>query len=107
MGCFLLAAGKKGRRAALPNARIMMHQPSGGAMQGTASDIEIVAREILHNRAKLFELLGKHTGQPLERIEREFERDTWFSAAEAKRYGIIDTVVENAGVIGAAATNAG
>jgi ATP-dependent Clp protease protease subunit len=107
LGCFLLAAGKKGRRAALPNARIMMHQPSGGAMQGTAADIEIVAREILHNRAKLFELLGKHTGQPLERIEREFERDTWFSAAEAKRYGIIDTVVENAGVLGAAATNAG
>jgi ATP-dependent Clp protease protease subunit len=104
MGCFLLAAGKKGRRAALPNARIMMHQPSGGAMQGTAADIEIVAREILHNRAKLFELLGKHTGQPLERIEREFERDTWFSAAEAKRYGIIDTVVENAGVLGATAS---
>ena len=107
MGCFLLAAGKKGRRAALPNARIMMHQPSGGAMQGTAADIEIVAREILHNRAKLFELLGKHTGQPLERIEREFERDTWFSAAEAKRYGIIDTVVEHAGVLGATAANAG
>ena len=107
MGCFLLAAGKKGRRAALPNARIMMHQPSGGAMQGTAADIEIVAREILHNRAKLFELLGKHTGQPLERIEREFERDTWFSAVEAKRYGIIDTVVEHAGVLGAAAANAG
>jgi len=107
MGCFLLASGKKGRRAALPNARIMMHQPSGGAMQGTAADIEIVAREILYNRAKLFELLGKHTGQPLERIEREFERDTWFSAAEAKRYGIIDTVVENAGVLGAAAANAG
>lgn len=104
MGCFLLAAGKKGRRAALPNARIMMHQPSGGAMQGTAADIEIVAREILYNRAKLFELLGKHTGQPLERIEREFERDTWFSAAEAKRYGLIDTVVENAGVLGAAAS---
>jgi ATP-dependent Clp protease protease subunit len=104
MGCFLLAAGKKGRRAALPNARIMMHQPSGGAMQGTAADIEIVAREILHNRAKLFELLGKHTGQPLERIEREFERDTWFSAAEAKRYGLIDNVVEHAGVLGATAS---
>jgi ATP-dependent Clp protease, protease subunit len=105
MGCFLLAAGKKGRRSALPNARIMMHQPSGGAMQGTAADIEIVAREILHNRAKLFELLGKHTGQPLERIEREFERDTWFSAAEAKRYGLIDTVVETAGVVGVAASS--
>jgi len=95
MGCFLLAAGAKGRRAALPNARIMMHQPSGGAARGSASDIEIVAREILHNRAKLFELLGKHTGQPLERIEREFERDHWFSAAEARHYGLIDRVVES------------
>ena len=75
-------------------------------MQGTAADIEIVAREILHNRAKLFELLGKHTGQPLERIEREFERDTWFSAAEAKRYGLIDVVVESAGVLGAATAGA-
>jgi ATP-dependent Clp protease, protease subunit len=102
MGCFLLAAGKKGRRAALPHARIMMHQPSGGAAEGSASDIEIVAREILYNRAKLFELLGKHTGQPLERIEREFERDRWFSAAEARHYGLIDTVVEEAGALSAA-----
>jgi ATP-dependent Clp protease protease subunit len=85
----------------------MMHQPSQSGGGGTASDIEIQAKEIVYGRAKLFELLGKHTGQPLERIEREFERDTWFSAAEAKRYGIIDTVVENAGVLGAAATNAG
>jgi len=102
MGCFLLAAVKKGRRAALPNARIMMHQPSSGGAEGSASDIEIVAREILYNRAKLFELLGKHTGQPLERIEREFERDRWFSAAEAQRYGLIDTVVEQAGALSAA-----
>ena len=102
MGCFLLAAGKKGRRAALPNARIMMHQPSSGGAEGSASDIEIVAKEILYNRAKLFELLGKHTGQPLERIEREFERDRWFSAAEAQRYGLIDTVVEEAGALSAA-----
>jgi ATP-dependent Clp protease, protease subunit len=94
MGCFLLAAGTKGRRAALPNARIMMHQPSGGGGHGSASDIEIAAKEILYNRAKLFGLLGKHTGQPLERIEREFERDHWFSAVEAKHYGIIDRVVE-------------
>ena len=102
MGCFLLAAGKKGRRAALPHARIMMHQPSSGAAEGSASDIEIVAKEILYNRAKLFELLGKHTGQPLERIEREFERDRWFSAAEARHYGIIDTVVEESGALTAA-----
>ena len=106
MGCFLLAAGKKGRRAALPNARIMMHQPSSGGAEGSASDIEIVAREILYNRAKLFELLGKHTGQPLERIEREFERDRWFSAAEAQRYGLIDTVVEQAGALSAAVSAA-
>ena len=72
-----------------------MHQPSGGTPRGSASDIEIAAREILYNRAKLFELLGKHTGQPLERIEREFERDHWFSAAEAKRYGLIDQVIES------------
>ena len=97
MGCFLLAAGAHGRRAALPHARIMMHQPSGGSAEGSAADIEIVAREIVYNRAKLFELLGKHTGQPLERIEREFERDRWFSAAEAKHYGIVDTVIENSG----------
>jgi len=103
MGCFLLAAGRKGRRAALPNARIMMHQPSTGGSGGTASDIEIAAREILDNRAKLFKLLGKHTGQPLERIEREFERDRWFSAAEAKHYGLIDTVIEEGEAVAAGA----
>jgi len=102
MGCFLLAAGKKGRRSALPHARIMMHQPSSGAAEGSASDIEIVAKEILYNRAKLFELLGKHTGQPLERIEREFERDRWFSAPEARHYGLIDNVVEQPGALTAA-----
>jgi ATP-dependent Clp protease protease subunit len=103
MGCFLLAAGKKGRRAALPHARIMMHQPSQSGGGGSASDIEIQAKEIVYGRAKLFELLGKHTGQPLERIEREFERDHWFSAAEAKRYGLIDVVIEDSGALGAAA----
>jgi ATP-dependent Clp protease protease subunit len=102
MGCFLLAAGQKGRRSALPNARIMMHQPSSGGAEGSASDIEIVAKEILYNRAKLFELLGKHTSQPLERIEREFERDRWFSAAEARHYGLIDNVVEQPGALIAA-----
>ena len=93
MGAFLLAAGHKGRRAALPHARIMMHQPSGGAAQGTAADIEIVAKEILFMRAKMYELMARHTGQPLERIEREFDRDYYMSAPEAKKYGIIDTVV--------------
>ena len=94
MGCFLLAAGEKGKRSALPNARIMMHQPSQRGGGGSASDIEIQAKEILYNRAQLFQLLGKHTGQALERIEREFERDHWFSAAEAQHYGLIDNVVE-------------
>ncbi|HEY2854472.1 MAG TPA: ATP-dependent Clp protease proteolytic subunit [Gemmatimonadaceae bacterium] len=94
MGCFLLATGRKGKRSALPHARIMMHQPSGGAARGSAADIEIVAKEILYMRSKMFELLGKHTGQPLERIEREFDRDHYMSAEEARRYGIIDKVVE-------------
>jgi ATP-dependent Clp protease protease subunit len=102
MGCFLLAAGAKGKRSALPHARIMMHQPSGTRAEGSAADIEIVAREIIYNRAKLFELLGKHTGQPLERIEREFERDRWFSAAEAQRYGLIDNVIEQPGALAVA-----
>src|SRR5919204_5433849 len=96
MGCFLLATGRKGKRSALPHARIMMHQPWGGTAKGTAADIEIAAKEILYLRAKMFELLGKHTGQPLERIEREFDRDRYMSAEEAKRYGIIDKVVEPA-----------
>ena len=106
MGCFLLAAGTKGKRSALPNARIMMHQPSGGASRGAAADIEIVAREILQNRAMLYSLLGKHTGQPLERIEREFERDRWFSATEAQHYGLVDTVIERVGELGVTAVAA-
>ena len=73
-----------------------MHQPSGGGGRGSAADIEIMAKEILHNRERLYSLLGKHTGQPLERIEREFERDRWFSASEAQHYGLIDRVVERA-----------
>lgn len=93
MGCFLLATGRKGKRSALPHARIMMHQPWGGTAKGTAADIEIAAKEIIYLRAKMFELLGKHTGQPLERIEREFDRDHYMSAEEAMRYGIIDKVV--------------
>src|SRR5262249_16824743 len=94
MGCFLLATGRKGKRSALPHARIMMHQPWGGTAKGTASDIEIAAKEILYMRAKMFELLGKHSGQPLERIEREFDRDHYMPAEEARRYGLIDCVVE-------------
>jgi ATP-dependent Clp protease protease subunit len=90
--CFLLAGGRKGKRSALPHARIMMHQPSGGA-QGTAADIEIRAREVLLLRSQINGLMAKHTGQPLERIERDFDRDYYMSAEEAKAYGLIDLVV--------------
>ncbi len=92
MGSFLLAAGSKGKRSALPHARIMIHQPSGGA-QGTASDIEIQAREILYLRAKINSLYSLHTGQPIETIERDMDRDRFMSAEEAKAYGLIDSVI--------------
>ena len=92
MGSFLLSAGRKGKRSALPHARIMMHQPSGGA-QGTAADIEIQAREILYLRAKLNELYAKHTGQTLDQIEKDMDRDRFMSADEAKQYGIVDNVL--------------
>jgi len=95
MGAFLLAAGRKGRRSALPHSRIMIHQPSGGAA-GTAADIEIQAREILYLRGKMNELMSKHTGRPVEQIERDIERDKFMSAEEAKGYGIIDNIVANA-----------
>ncbi len=91
MGSFLLAAGTPGKRAALPHARIMIHQPSGGA-QGTAADIEIQAREILYLRGRMNELYARHTGQPIDRIERDMDRDRFMSAEEAKEYGLIDTV---------------
>lgn len=93
MGSFLLAAGTPGKRAALPHSRIMIHQPSGGT-QGTAADIEIQAREILYHRATLNRLYASHTGQALEQIERDMERDRFMSAEEARQYGIIDTVFE-------------
>lgn len=92
MGAFLLAAGRHGKRSALPHSRIMIHQPSGGA-QGTAADIEIQAREIIYLRAKMNELMAKHTGRPLEEIERDVDRDRFMSAEEAKVYGMIDQVV--------------
>jgi len=92
MGAFLLAAGAPGKRSALPHARIMIHQPSGGA-QGTAADIEIQAREILYLRQKMNELFGKHTGRPVEQIERDIDRDRFMSAEEAQSYGIIDNVI--------------
>ena len=92
MGAFLLAGGTKGKRFALPNAEIMIHQPSGGA-QGQASDIKIVADKILDTRRKLNQHLAAKTGQPLEVIEVDTERDHYMSAEEAKEYGIIDAVI--------------
>jgi ATP-dependent Clp protease, protease subunit len=93
MGSFLLMAGAKGKRFALPNSRIMIHQPSGGA-QGQATDIEIQAREILYIRERLNKLYVEHTGQPLEKIELDMERDRFMNAADAKTYGLIDEVLE-------------
>ena len=93
MGSFLLAAGTKGKRYALPNSRVMIHQPHGGA-QGQATDIEIQAREILYLRRRLNEEFAANTGQPLDRIERDVERDLFFSAEDAKTYGLIDEVLE-------------
>lgn len=92
MGAFLLAAGAKGKRYSLPYARIMLHQPLGG-VQGQATEIDIHAREILRMKQVLNELLAKHTGQPLERIERDTERDFFMSAEQAREYGIIDEVI--------------
>lgn len=93
MGAFLLAAGAPGKRMALPSARIMIHQPLGGA-QGQAVDIEIQAKEILYHKQKLNELLAYHTRQPIEKISADTERDFFMSSAEAKAYGLIDQVIE-------------
>ncbi|MCG7363540.1 ATP-dependent Clp endopeptidase proteolytic subunit ClpP [Pseudoroseomonas ludipueritiae] len=92
-GSLLLTAGEKGKRFALPNSQVMIHQPSGGA-QGQATDIAIQAREILKTRERLNKIYVHHTGQPLEEIERNMERDTYLSAEEAKAFGLIDQVVE-------------
>jgi ATP-dependent Clp protease protease subunit len=92
MGAFLLAAGAQGKRYCLPNSRVMIHQPLGG-FQGQASDIEIHAREILHLRARLNEMLSKHTGKPIEQIEKDTDRDNFLSAAAALEYGLIDKVM--------------
>ena len=94
MGAVLLAAGTKGKRFVLPNARIMIHQPSGGA-SGQASDISIQAKEILRLKKQLNEIMAFHTGQPVERIEKDMERDNYMSADAAKEYGIVDEVVKS------------
>ena len=93
MAAVLVASGEKGKRGALPNARIMIHQPSGGS-QGTASDIEIAAKEILYTRTRLNEILAKHTGQSLEQIQDDVDRDRFMSPEEAVEYGLIDRVLE-------------
>jgi len=98
MGQFLLAAGAKGKRYALPHSRIMMHQVSGG-LGGTASDIKIQAQQSLHLKRQLFELTALHTGQPIEQIERDADRDRWFTAEQAREYGFIDHVVKYAGEV--------
>ena len=94
MGAFLLAGGAKGKRMALPNAEIMIHQPSGGA-RGQATEIQIAAEQILRIRKKLNEILSENTGQPLERVENDTERDNYMTAEEAKEYGLIDAVITN------------
>jgi ATP-dependent Clp protease protease subunit len=98
MGQFLLCAGAKGKRYALPHARIMMHQPSGG-MGGSASDIKIQAQQSLHIKKVLFELISQHTGQALDQVEHDADRDRWFTADQALEYGFIDKVVANAGQV--------
>jgi len=94
MGAFLLAAGEKGKRYCLPNSRVMIHQPMGG-FQGQASDIEIHAKEILFLKQKLNDMLAKHTGQAIERIEKDTDRDNFLSAEAAAEYGLVDKVLSN------------
>jgi ATP-dependent Clp protease protease subunit len=92
MGAWLLAAGSKGKRYSLPNARIMLHQPLGG-FQGQATDIDIHAKEILRTRDRMNELLSKHTGHPIDKVKHDTERDYFMSAGEAKEYGVIDEIL--------------
>jgi ATP-dependent Clp protease protease subunit len=104
MGQFLLSAGEKGKRFALPHSRIMMHQPSGG-LGGTASDIRIQAEQSLHIKKTMSGLIAEHTGQTVEQIEKDSDRDRWFTAEEALSYGFIDHVYERAAQIKTAAPN--
>jgi ATP-dependent Clp protease protease subunit len=94
MGALLLAAGAKGKRYCLPNSRIMIHQPMGG-FQGQASDVEIHAKEILYLRQRLNEIMAKHTGQPVERIARDTDRDNFLSAEDSVGYGLVDRVLSS------------
>ncbi len=94
MGAFLLAGGAKGKRFVLPNAEIMIHQPSGGA-KGQATEIEIVAKQILRTKEKLNKILSENTGQPLEKVAADTERDNWMSAEEALEYGLVDKIINS------------
>ena len=94
MGAFLLSGGTKGKRYALPNAEIMIHQPSGGS-QGQATDMKIVTEHILKTKARMNRLMAEHTGQPVEKVEADTERDNWMTAEEAKAYGLIDEIITN------------
>jgi len=100
MGSLLLTAGAKGKRYALPHSRIMIHQPWSGGIQGQASDIDIHAREIINTRAKLDEILAKHSGQPIEQIAKDTDRDRFMSSEDARNYGLIDAVLEKRPVDG-------
>jgi ATP-dependent Clp protease protease subunit len=102
MGQFLLCAGEPGKRYSLPHSRILMHQPSGQA-QGQAADIAIQAEQIIYLKRMMAERIALHTGQPLERIEADSDRDRWFTAEEAKEYGFIDQVIERAADVNAPA----
>ena len=93
VAALLLASGTPGKRFALPNSRLLIHQPTMGGLSGQATDIDIHAREILRIRASLNEIMAKHTGQPIEKIERDMERDFWMSAQQAREYGIIDEII--------------
>jgi ATP-dependent Clp protease, protease subunit len=106
MGQFLLCAGAKGKRFALPHARIMMHQPSGG-LGGSASDIKIQAEQSIYIKKIFLDLVSKHTGQALEQVERDADRDRWFTADQAKEYGFIDNVVAQAGEVSAGKSKTG
>ena len=106
MGALLLAGGAKGKRAALPNARVLIHQPHGGA-EGQASDIEIQAREMLRTKQRLNEILAHHTGQPVEKISKDTDRDNIFEPDAAKEYGLIDLVIRRREDDGTAASLSG
>ena len=104
MGQFLLSAGTPGKRYATPHARVMMHQPSGG-IGGTASDIKIQAEQLLHIKKQMAELIAEHTGQTIDQIETDSDRDRWFTAQEAKEYGFVDNVITKADMAGRKADN--